>query len=93
MSDIGRGLEHRSPLGHLGEASRLGRPLWMEIVPYSLLEKRSLGARAQADKANGPVFPLGQAEVGRAQDREDSPAPGHPQAVQISAHTHDPRSI
>ena len=32
----------------------------------------------QADKVEDPSFPSGQAEVGRAQDREKSPAAGCP---------------
>ena len=37
------------------------------------------------DKAGDPAVPLGQAEVRRAQDSENSPAAGCPQAVQVTA--------
>ena len=39
----------------------------------------------QVDKAGDPVLPLGQAEVGKAQEAKNSPATGSPQTVQISA--------
>ena len=39
----------------------------------------------QADTAQDPALPPGQAEAGRAQDSDDSPAAGHPRAVQVSA--------
>ena len=40
--------------------------------------------RATGDTIQDPALPLGQAEVGRAQDSEDSLAARCPQAVQIS---------
>ena len=36
------------------------------------------------DTAHDPALPLGQAEGGMAQDIEDFPAAGRPQAVQVS---------
>ena len=48
-------------------------------------------ARAVGDTVQNPVLPSGQAEAGRAQDSEDTPAAGHPRVVQTSASY--PRSI
>ena len=43
--------------------------------------------RAPGGTAQHPALPPGQAEVGRAQDSEDTPAAGRSQAVQVSAPT------
>ena len=90
QSDIGKGLENHSPLGHLEEASWLGRPALGGggCAPFPLGEAvpKSSGPAAQgpgsqglqADKASDSTFPLGQAESGRAQESKNSPATGGP---------------
>ena len=45
------------------------------------------GSQGARDTDPEPALPLGQVEVGRAQDSKDSPATGHPRAVQVSAPT------
>ena len=54
-------------------------PLW-EVVPGNTAqEAQGPGSQgSQADKAGDPVFPVGQVEVGRAQESENSPALGLP---------------
>ena len=78
QSDIGKELQCCSPLGHLGEASWLGRPApdrgGCTQFPLGEAVLRSTGPMtqgprsqgAQTGKAGDSVFPLGQAEVGRA---------------------------
>ena len=58
-----------------------------EAVPGSV-RPAAQGSRSQGtlvDKASDPSLPLGQVELGRAQDSKDFPAAGRPQAVQVSA--------
>ena len=63
-----------------------GNRRWLCPIPFrrggpwecrsSSTEPQILGT--QADKAGNPLFPLGQVEVGRAQERKNSPAAGCP---------------
>ena len=89
-SDIGKGMECCRSLGHLGKTSQVG---WLQKeVAFRRSGRQSVGPAAQGpgsqgpqvDKAGNPVFPLGWAKAGRAQNSENSSA-GHPQAMQISA--------
>ena len=52
-----------------------------------ILAAEALDPRAPRGTAGDPALPpsLGQVEVGKAQDNEDSPTAWHPQAVEIGA--------
>ena len=72
--DLGKGLEHRSPLEAIGRSQSVRQQLLMEVtVLRSLPESLPLGAWVQWDRAldpRGPIrhsrqsCPLGQKEVG-----------------------------
>ena len=46
---------------------------------------QALEHKVPEDIAQDPVLPPGQVEAGRTQESRDTPATGHPQAMQISA--------
>ena len=89
-ADIDKGMEHHSSLRTLGKSQLFRRQALgrggCTLFPAREAAPGSMGPAAQgpgsqgtgADKAGDPSFPLGQAEAGRAQDSEDSPATGHP---------------
>ena len=90
--ELCEGLEH-APGGTSGEAQAAALaeggctllPSGARAPGVQFQQNRPWIPGHQADTAQDPVLPLGQAEAGRAEDSKDPPAARHPQAVQISA--------
>ena len=94
MADLGKGLEHKS-----GGASGAAQVAALHQGSCALLPLGAVTPGAQFQQYRPQIpgcwgtqprilwFPPGQAETGRAQDSEDSPAARCPQAVQICAST------
>ena len=66
--DLGKGLEHRNPPGHLGEVGQL----------HGLAPEVPLPESPTTDGGGCPPLPSGEADPGTAQGSENSPAAGHP---------------
>ena len=89
-SNIGKGLERHKPSGAF-ERSQSVRWAgsgwrWLYPIPFGRGDPQEHGSSgqnpksqgAQVDKAGNPACPLGQMEVERAQERENTPAAGCP---------------